>query len=100
MPRFGIRARYKVLKSCEGVGFCYTAGVWFVESAPCFAKSNWRDYSDDEAPAASDASETLGHFAVFRGRVFKRITTNCLLQGIFVSLVLAPFGVLLIDLKI
>ena len=70
-----------------------------MEIASCCAKSNGRDYSDDEAPAASDASETLGHFAVFRGRELRRITTNCLLQEFFVSQVLALFGALLIDLK-
>jgi len=32
--------------------------------------------------------------------VLKRITTNCLLQENFVSLVLVSFGALLIDLKI
>ena len=51
------------------------------------------DYSVNEAPDASDASETLGHFAVFRGcvhapaarRVLMRFTSNYPLQCFCVS---------------
>ena len=51
-------------------------------------------------PLTVSASRFRAKFAVFRGRVLKRITTNCLLQEHFVSLVLVSFGELLIDLKI
>ena len=65
------------------------------------------DYSVNEAPDASDASETLGHFAVFRGcvhapyarRVLMRFTSNCPLQCFFVSLALALLGAPLIASK-
>ena len=51
-------------------------------------------------PLTVSASRCRAKFAVFRGRVLKRITTNCLLQENFVSLVLVSFGALLIDLII
>ena len=55
---------------------------------------------DQICPLTVSASRFRAKFAVFRGRVLKRIMTNCLLQENFVSLVLVSFGALLIDLKI